>query len=69
MWQVGELLVRLGSLTRELELLVDRKPASRPESGGRLQSAGAEQASQQDFTRHKSLNTPVRLNIGGKECK
>ena len=67
--QIQDLIRTLNNLARELELLVDRT-RSKPGSGDRkVESAPAsitERGSEVDFTRHKALNTPVRLNVGGK---
>ena len=69
--QIQDLIRTLNNLARELELLVDRT-RSKPGSGDRkVESAPAsitERGSEKDFTRHKALNTPIRLNVGGKKC-
>ena len=62
--QVEDLLRTLTSLASELELLVERN-----KSGDRVETSSGDVKninSSIDFTKHKSLNSPVRLNIGGK---
>ena len=60
--QVEDLLRTLTSLASELEILVERnKTAERIES---LNNNNV--SNNRDFTKHKTLNSPLRLNIGGK---
>lgn len=63
--QVQELIRTLTSLAGELEVLVDRtRSGNSGEDNPGLKFDS--NISENDFNKHKALNTPVRLNVGNK---
>ena len=59
--QVRDLIGTLNNLSKELELLVVK---SRP--GRRVPSRGIDRGPETEFARHRALDTPMRLSVGGK---
>ena len=61
--QIQELLRTLTSLTSEVELLVEKsKTGERVDDSPQIPTSDANK----DFVKHKTFNSPVRLNVGGK---
>ena len=59
--EVRDLISTLNNLSKELELLVVK---SRP--WRRLPTRSLDRGPDTEFSRHRALDTPVRLSVGGK---
>jgi len=64
--QIQELLRNLTSLTSEVELLVEKSKTGNPDHGDGGSPPIPTSDANRDFVKHKTLNSPVRLNVGGK---